>query len=135
MWISEGDNDGEILVIQVEVKQFKIRCVVAYGPQEKDKIERKLAFWARLAHEIEEAHENDYAIIFQMDGNLWAGKHLIKGDPNEINENGKLFIKFLQDHPYLCVVNSLDLCEGILTRIRKLKPKKQFWTFLWCVIN
>ena len=125
MWISEGDNEAEILVIQVEVKQFKIRCIVAYGPQEKDKVERKLIFWARLAQEIEEAHENDFAIIFQMDGNLWAGKDLIRGDPNEINENGKLFRKFLLEHPYLCVVNSLDLCEGILTRVRKLKSKTE----------
>ena len=51
-------------VIQVEVKQFEIRCIVAYGPQEKDKVEGKLIFWARLAQKIEEAHENDFAIIF-----------------------------------------------------------------------
>jgi hypothetical protein len=85
----------EVLVIQVEVNQFRIRCIIAYGPQEKDKVERKQNFWSRLSEEIEDAHNNDYAIIFQMDGNLWAGKDFIKDDPHEINENGKLFRKFL----------------------------------------
>ena len=41
VWISEGDDDVEVLVIQIEVEQFAIRCIGAYGPQEKDIMERK----------------------------------------------------------------------------------------------
>ena len=37
VWISEGDDDIEILAIQIEVKEFRIRCIVAYGPQENEK--------------------------------------------------------------------------------------------------
>ena len=125
VWIAEGDDEVEVLVIQIEVQQFPIRCIGAYGPQEKDKIERKLKFWARLSKEVEEAYESDCAIVFQMDGNLWAGNDLIKGDPNECNNNGRLFKNFLQEHPYLCVVNSLALCEGIITRRRKCKAKTE----------
>ena len=125
VWISEGDDDTEILVIEIEVKEFRIRCIVAYGPQENEKSERKTIFWARLSKEIEEAHEHDLGIIFQMDGNLWAGTELIKDDPNECNNNGKLFKKFLEEHPYLCVVNSLDCCQGTITRERKLKKKTE----------
>ena len=125
VWISEGDNEVEVLVIQIEVEQFFIRCIGAYGPQEKDRIERKQNFWSRISKEVEEAYENDCAIIFQMDGNLWAGNDVIKGDPNKCNGNGKLFKKFLKEHPYLCVVNSLDICEGIITRRRKLKNKTE----------
>ena len=40
---------------------------------------------------------------------------------NECNGNGKLFKKFLQEHPYLTVVNSLDVCQGTLTRVRTTK--------------
>ena len=78
-----------------------------------------------MSKEVKEAYESNCAIIFQMDGNLWAGKDLIKGDPHECNNNGKLFKKFLQEHPYLCVVNSLQICEGIITRRRKLKNKTE----------
>ena len=85
VWIAEGDNDVEVLVIQIEVEQFFIRCIGAYGPQEKDKMERKLRFWSRMSKEVEEAYENDHAIIFQMDGNLWPRHDLIKGDPNPCN--------------------------------------------------
>ena len=34
VWISEGDDEVEVLVIQIEVEQFLIRCIGAYGPQE-----------------------------------------------------------------------------------------------------
>ena len=123
MFISEGDDEVEILVIQIEVQQFKIRYIVGYGPQENEQIEKKDKFWTRLLKEVEEAYENEMAIIFQMDGNLWARAEVVKGDPNECNANGKLFKKFLLEHPYLYVVNNLDLCEGTLTRVRKLKNR------------
>ena len=125
MWISEGDNEVDVLVIQIEVEQFCIRCIGAYGPQESDRVERKLNFWSRLSKEVEEAYESECAIICKMDGNLWAGNDLIKGDPNECNNNGRLFKKFLQEHPYLCVVHSLAICDGIITRRRKLKNKTE----------
>ena len=75
------------------------------------KMKKKDKFWSRLSEEVEEAYENDLAIIFQMDGNLWAGPEVVKGDPNKCNANGKLFKKFLLEHPYLSVVNNLDICE------------------------
>ena len=54
-----------------------------------------------------------------MDGNLWAGRTIIKDDPHNCNQNGKLFQEFLVKHPHLKVVNSLDICEGVVTRNRK----------------
>ena len=54
-----------------------------------------------------------------MDGNLWAGKQIMKNDAYEQNQNGKMFQEFLKKHPHLIVVNNLDLCEGLITRRRK----------------
>ena len=54
-----------------------------------------------------------------MDGNLWAGKEVIKNDVHECNNNGKLFQEFLKKHTHLIVVNNLDLCQGLITRRRK----------------
>ena len=118
VWISEGDNDVEILVIEISVNEIQIRCIVAYGPQEGALSDKKEQFWLRMSAEIEEAQVNEKAIILQMDGNLWGGPELIKNDPNKCNNNGLHFKKFLSKHPFLSVVNNLDLCEGSITRKR-----------------
>ena len=119
VWISEGDDEVEVLVIQIRLGDIYVRCLAGYGPQEKDPSERKLSFWSRLSKEVIEAQENESAFILQMDGNLWAGNEVIKGDVRECNQNGKLLKDFLVKHPHLTVVNSLEICEGLITRRRK----------------
>ena len=123
--ISEGDDNTEVLVVEIDVSGFKIRCAGGYGPQEYDLIEKKKAFLGRLTSEVEDAQENETGFILQMDGNLWAGSDVIKDDPNPCNANGKLFKEFLKRHPHLKVVNSLDLCEGLITRQRTTKKKTE----------
>ena len=123
VWISEGDDHTEILVVEIKLNQFKVRCVCGYGPQESDKLEKKELFWNRLSAEVSEALVNEAALIIQMDGNLWAGSQLVPGDPNPTNKNGKFFLDFLDKFPHLTVVNSLDICEGVITRYRKTKTK------------
>ena len=49
---------------------------------------------------------------------MWAGPKIIPGDPRPQNYNGRLFEQFLQQNPHLTVVNSLSLCEGLITRRR-----------------
>ena len=58
-----------------------------------------------------------------MDGNLHAGPELIKDDPNPQNKNGKMFMDFLKRNPSLIVVNTLDICEGLVTRRREFTSK------------
>ena len=60
-----------------------------------------------------------------MDGNLWAGSNLIPGDPNQQNANGRLFQHFLQRNTHLVCVNSLDVCEGLITRVRNTKHRTE----------
>ena len=54
-----------------------------------------------------------------MDSNSHLGKDILKDDPNDQNTNGKLFCEFLNRMPHLTVVNTLPLCEGVITRMRK----------------
>ena len=49
---------------------------------------------------------------------MWAGQNIIPGDPRQQNRNGKLFEEFLSRNPQLTVVNSLSLCQGLITRSR-----------------
>jgi hypothetical protein len=60
-----------------------------------------------------------------MDGNLHAGKELIKDDPNPQNTNGKLFMNFLKRNTTLTVVNAMNICEEVITRQRKLEIKTE----------
>ena len=73
-----------------------------------------------MSEEVHNARNDGAAIIIQMDGNLWAGGDIIKGDPKSLNVNGKLFQKFLSQHPYLSVTNALPKCEGKITRRRHM---------------
>ena len=125
VWISEGDDNIEVLVVEIKIEDLKTRCICAYGPQEKDSQDKKLNFWARLSEEVRESEENESAIIIQMDGNLWAGEEIIQEDPNNCNANGKLLKEFLLQHPNLTVVNSLEICEGKITRRRITKKKTE----------
>ena len=124
MWIGEGDDDLEILVIEVDISDVRVRCVGGYGPHENDGIEKKKAFWERLSNEVDDATDSEAGFLLQMDGNLWVGQEVVKDDPNECNQNGRFFKTFLQKHPHLHVVNSTDLCTGVITR-RRVTVKRE----------
>ena len=119
--IKEGEGEVEALSVKVFLKEIQVRAVTAYGPQENETVQLKNKFWAHLDLEVAAAENYETGVIIQMDGNLWAGGKLIPGDPNEQNNNGKLFELFLSRNPHLTCVNALQLCEGLITRIRKTK--------------
>ena len=120
-WISEGNDDCEAITVEIWVEGFPIRLICGYGPQNYDKSYRKEMFWNYLDTEVENASINGAGVILQMDGNLWGGKNIIKNDPKEQNQNGKLFEKFLDKNTGLTVVNALPLCSGLITRRRSTK--------------
>ena len=119
VWIAQGDDDVECLVVEVWLNDFPMRIVNGYGPQGSDPIERKRKFWDFLEREVNNAIVAGAGFILQMDGNCHLGPNYIKGDVNVQNANGKLFAEFLERNPHLTLVNSLPICEGIITRMRK----------------
>ena len=121
VWVGEGCDKIESLSVEITVKNFRIRCVVGYGPQENDATEQKEKFWSMLDSEVVKAANYGTGLVIQMDANLWAGNSLIPGDPNQQNKNGKLFENFLLRNPHLICVNSTQLCDGLITRVRKTK--------------
>ena len=118
VWISEGDDITEVLVVEIHIENLPVRIINAYGPQESDSIERKTQFWARLHTEVNDAIEKDIGVILQMDGNLHAGEALVKDDPNKMNNNGKLFSMFLANNQSMTLLNASSKCEGTITRKR-----------------
>ena len=122
-FVRTGGDKVEALSVDIFFRNEKIRVCVAYGCQESDPIEKKNDFWKFLDEEIESAEQNDSGFILHFDGNLWAGQNIIPGDPKKQNRNGKLFQQFLDQHKTLTVVNSLDICEGLITRVRNKNGK------------
>ena len=96
-----------------------------YGPQLGDQKERKYSFWNYLDKEVLEAEEEQIGIVIQMDSNCWAGHELIPNDPNSQNANGKLLELFLRRNKGIHLVNSLELCEGTITRKRLTENRKE----------
>jgi hypothetical protein len=119
VWISQGDDEVECLTVEVWVNEFPIRIVNGYGPQAGDSIERKRKFWDFIDREVTNAIVAGAGFILQMDGNCHLGKEVIKEDVNDQNFNGKLFNEFLERNPHLSLVNSLSICEGVISRMRK----------------
>ena len=62
--------------------------------------------------------------LIQMDGNAKLGKNIIKQDPHNITENGKL-MKDLIESESLVLLNSSQLCMGAITRQRVTKNKEE----------
>ena len=124
-WISEGDDDAEVITVEIWIDEFPVRLICGYGPQLYDCKDRKDKFWTYCNKEIQSAKEDGAAVILQMDGNSWAGDKIIPGDPNSQNSNGKRLEEFLVKNPHLTVVNALPICEGKFTRVRHTKKKVQ----------
>ena len=114
--LRQGDDDVECLTIEVITGNTRLRCVVGYGPQLSDSTERKDNFWNYLGEEVESAKKEGVGLAIEVDSNAWAGRNLIPNDLNPQNSNGKLLEKFLEINKNMTLVNSLSLCEGLITR-------------------
>ena len=116
--VSDVEGDVEILTIQVEVNDMKIRVINAYAPQEDEAKETFLDFWQKFESEIESARDEGCMIVIEMDANIKVGKEVIQNDPNEASSGSKIFVDILK-RQNLHIVNAMDLCEGVITREQK----------------
>ena len=117
--VRQGDDEVECLSVVVSVGGTDIRAVCGYGPQSRDTAARKSLFWEYLDTEVELAETNKQILVIQLDSNCYAGSRIIPNDPNSQNKNGKYLSQFLERNQTLTIVNSLPLCDGIITRQRK----------------
>ena len=123
--VKQGDDEVECMSVEVITGLTTIRCVVGYGPQVDDSSERKEQFWNYLDTEVTIASDRNVSLVIQIDSNAWAGPNLIPGDPNQQNRNGKKLQQFLERNKNITLVNSLPICEGIITRKRVTESLNQ----------
>ena len=73
-------------------------------------------------------------LIIKMDGNLHAGSNLIQKDLNKQNNTGFLFCELLKRNPKLIVLNTLELCRGLVTKKKNFRKhnRRSHPRFLHC---
>ena len=113
----DNDSDEEVLVVQTEILDKKVRFINAYGPQE-DETEQSTAFFAKLDEEIKSAKISGSLICIELDANSKLGSSIIPGDPKPQSKNGKLLFNVISENG-LIVVNGTELCTGVITRYRQ----------------
>ena len=112
------DDEEELLVVEAKLAHTKVRFINGYGPQEKAAEDTRKSFYNQLDLEIKKSRLSGSLICIEMDSNAKLGPVIIPGDPKEQSENGKLLEKVVVEND-LIVVNSTELCSGLITRHRK----------------
>ena len=114
----DGDENLEILVVQVELGDQTCRLINAYGPKEGlSKSEFTLAFYNKLDLEIKNAKLFGHMVCLQFDANAKLGCQIIKGDPYEMSANGEHLFQLISRNN-LIVCNASEKCQGSITRQR-----------------
>ena len=115
--ISEEVEGEEILVIEANFGNKKVRLINGYGPQESENEEKRKSFYSRLDFEIKRAKMSGTLICIEMDSNAKLGSTIIPDDPHPQSGNGKL-LEFVIKENNLKVLNGSNLCKGSITRTR-----------------
>ena len=118
--IQISDDHSEFLVVDIGGNFGAIRTINCYGPQETAPIEARTQFFIELESRIISAKSSEKYICIEFDANSKLGNGIIKDDPHEMSQNGKL-LHDLISRQNLKVVNSTDKCFGTITRYKKTK--------------
>ena len=113
IFISGGEDETEILVVQCQVSGVDIRLINGYGPQENAKIEDKIEFYSKLDQEVKSGKLFECFVFIEMDANAKVGDEVIEGNPHKMSQNGELLMNFARENS-LILCNASDLCEGNL---------------------
>ena len=134
-WVSEGVEGVEVLSVNIKTANKVIRVVNGYGPQEKENQEKRRKFWNHIQKEHEEAKNAGTSTMICVDGNAWLGKDVIKDDPNNENKNGKLVKELLTNNEDLRLMNAEDICQGVITRKRKVEDKVEMSSIDFIIVS
>ena len=115
-------EDVELLVVQVEIDNRKIRIINGYGPQEDEENSIVQTFWQTLETEIITAREENCLIIIEIDANAKIGREFCKDDLHNTSKNGKILLE-LVSRQGLNIANLDTRCSGLITRQRNLETR------------
>ena len=116
--IKEYNEEFELIVVEINIKNKIIRIMSGYGPQEHWNEAERIPFFLALEEEISKAEMQGTSIILEMDSNSKLGPDFIHNDPHQQTSNGKLLAGIVERHD-LIVANGLSaVCVGKIKRRR-----------------
>ena len=118
VFISGGEDNNEILVVQAKIGSHNCRFINGYGPQEYQSMDERISFYARLEQEVVNAKLFDNLVCIEMDANAKLGNECFSRDPHPQSSYGELLFEFCERNN-LVICNTTDLCQGSITRQRK----------------
>ena len=123
--VNQGKGETETLTVKVSTGGLEIRVTNGYGPQNYADNDVKTEFWNYMENEVKASDQSGAGCVILMDANSWLGKDILPDDPNNQNENGKLFQGFMERNKNLTLLNAHNLCKGSITRERKVKDRTE----------
>ena len=105
VFISEGENGNEILVVQAEFGSEKCRFINGYGPQENSNRATIIEFYSRMDQEIKNAKMLGCLVCICIDANAKLGGDIIPGDPHPMSQNGDYLLNLIE-------LNNLVICNA-----------------------
>ena len=94
---SSSKLSENILVIEADFCGRRVRYINVYGLQENSAISDKAEFLAILDEIIQCTLDQGHYCCIQMDGNAKFGNEVIKGDPYDMSNNGKLLFDLIKE--------------------------------------
>ena len=118
------EDDFDLIVVEVEVKEKEICVISGYGPQENWPEEKRRQFFVALETEVEKANLAGKSILIEMDATEKLGPKYIPNDPHGISPNGGILASIVE--PQLVEVgNGSNICSGTITRTRVAKNRTE----------
>ena len=122
--VESYEEEFELLVVEIEVKDRTIRVISGYGPQENWPEEKRRPFFVALETEVEKANLAGKSIIIELDANAKLGKKYIPNDPHEISPNGTILATIVERQG-IVVGNGTNICQGTITRTRVTRDRTE----------
>lgn len=132
--VTAYEETKELIVVQIQTKEFPIRLFSGYGPQENKSSLIREDFYVTLEHEIIKAKELNVEVIIAMDLNAKVGPELLPGDTNKQTANGKLLEQIIT-RQNLVLLNASDKTIGRITRARVTSSKSEYSTIDYVIAS
>jgi exonuclease III len=87
-----NEDEEEILVVEANLSESRVRFINGYGPQEKAPEENRKSFYNQLDLEVKKSRVAGALICMEMDSNAKLGPNIIPG---------KLFEKVIKENDLL----------------------------------
>ena len=118
MLVKEYSESFELIVVEVEIGNTRVRVMTGYGPQENWEEAERTPFFEALESEVVRAELESKSVIISMDANSKLGSQYIKGDPHVQTSNGRLLAGILDRHALIVTNGLVQKRVGIIIRER-----------------